>query len=681
MKLSIKVSIFLRYFSRTLCKILFDRNLGKIVCRDIKHILLINWRGMIGDATISSSFISAIKAETDIKIHVITTASLADLYIKDYRVDSVYVIKNNFRFFDLYRAAKSLSFCDTIIPLIGKMQWRDIFFAGIIRPSNFLSIDDSLKMSNLNGGENISQLSIDELFRLFAKKINKNIRNDYSYIIPSSTRKVLDTDYILFNPFASRADKSLSVFRSVSLLNFLAGFMPDKKIYLLYSPVTYSLAKDIVNLASNKNINLSQNISDISDAVSYIKNAEYIISVDTSIVHLAYGLEKKTVAIYPRMNQFNPWMPPKSSNIEFVFSNAEIVNGLKNMNEFLDVEIGYAIKRLNNGSVLGDQKSIFLYYDKEFDEIPFLQRWNIVNLIRRTKGGKYRVILTNLVVDSEFYIENYIDLPMYFNEIKNKTSNVSSVNGNQSDIIRLRLLERYGGAYFDTSTIFLKKCLSEIELYSNLLLSPNATVAGYSNVTFIRKSEHGQYFFEDGIDGIELGMLYAKKDSLFLKYFNIEIDRYWNWKSSGKSYRDYPCFLRANLQEVSFLNEYHVHYSIFHLILTTNPGLHKHVVTQSIHMKNKENSVKNGPNTLTDAFCRGSSGYESGKPVKLLECFKGGLLEKFDGTLTTLAERAEIIEDMELISIPGYMRKSLEAVFTEEQDYSDKQSLYSYISA
>lgn len=681
MKLSIKVSVWLKYFSRTLCKIFFDKNLGEVVCRDIKNILLINWRGMIGDATISSSFISAIKSETDIKIHVITTAKLADLYIKDYGVDSVYIIKNDFGFFDLYRAAKSLRFCDTIIPLIGKMQWRDISFAGIIRPSNFLSVDDSLKMSNLKDDSEIAQLSIDEIFRFFAKKINKNIRDDYSYIIPSSTRNILDSEYIVFNPFASRTDKSLSVSRSVSLLNFLVEFMPDKIIYVLYSPATESLAKDMVNLVSNENIKLSQNISDISDAVSYIKNAEYIISVDTSIVHLAYGLKKKTVAIYPRMNQFNPWMPPKSSNIEFVFSNAEIVNGFKNMNEFMDVEIGYAIKRLNNSLILGDQRSIFLYYDKKFDDIPISQRWNIINLINRTKGGKYRVILTNQVVDSEFYISNYIDIPWYFNELKNKTSDVSSVNGNQSDIIRLRLLERYGGAYFDTSTIFLKKCLDEVELYNNLLLSPNATVAGYSNVTFIRKNEHGECYFEDGIDGIELGMLYAKKNSLFLKYFNIEIDRYWNWKSSAKSYRDYPCFLRANLQEVSFLNEYHVHYSIYHLILTTNPELHKHILTQSIHMRHKENSVKNGPNTLTDTFCRGFSGYESGKPVKLLECFKGGLVEKFDGTLTTLAERAEIIEDMELISIPGYMRKSLEAEFTEEQDYSDEQSLYSYISA
>jgi ADP-heptose:LPS heptosyltransferase len=678
MSVSERISESVKSFTRFLCKTLFDREVKRGLNGDVKNILLINWNGMLGDATISSCFISALKSQTNIKIHVITTELLSDIYLHSYRVDSVYVIKKNFNFIELYKAAKFFGFCDTVIPLIGRMQWRDILFAGIINPSNYLSIDDSLKMSNFQLGKEVEELSIDEFFRTLVSKLVSNINSDYPYTIPSQNATVDDTNFILFNSFASRVDKSLTVSRSVSLLKYLTTLMPERIIYILYSPATYLIANEIVNLVSDINVKLAFNVIDINKAIAYIRSAEYVISVDTSIVHMAYGLNKKIVAIFPLVKSFNPWLPPKNSNIEFVFSKAKILNGMKNMNEFENIEIKYALNRLSNNVNFSDGKSIFFYYNKPFSEMPVFHRLNIMNVVSKANGGEFRVILINLDWTSDEYVENFIELPMYFHHIKDKVVDVLSVNGNQSDIVRLRLLAQHGGAYFDTSTIFLKNCLSEITLY-NKLLSPEATLAGYSNVTFIRRNSDGSYYFEEGKDGIELGLIYAIKDSSLLKIINREIDKYWHWKTLAKFYTDYPPFLKANLQKISFLNEYHIHYSIYHLVLTTRPDLHKHIVTQSIHMKDKENSIKNGPNTLTDMFCRGNSAYESGRPDKLLECFKDGLVRKFDGTITTLADRAKIVEDMELISIPGYMRKELETEFTTDADYLDKQSLYSYM--
>jgi hypothetical protein len=89
-----------------------------------------------------------------------------------------------------------------------------------------------------------------------------------------------------------------------------------------------------------------------------------------------------------------------------------------------------------------------------------------------------------------------------------------------------------------------------VSLYNNLIYSAGASLAGYTNVTFTRKDERGFNYFEDAKDGIELGVLYAKKNSNVLKIFNIEIDNYWNWKTSDKKYIDYPPFRDCGLRKI-----------------------------------------------------------------------------------------------------------------------------------
>ena len=424
------------------------------------------------------------------------------------------------------------------------------------------------------------------------------------------------------------------------------------------------------------NIFLADKINSINDVISYIRNCELLISVDTSLIHIAYGLHKDIVAIYAKTDYFNIWLPPKKNNIEFVFSHADIINGAKNMNVFDGFEIDLSINRIKNANRLSEKRVVFFYWHAAFIDMPLSHRNNIENIKRRLINTSWEVIVTNLERTSENYIENYIELPDYFYSIKDKIKDQESLHGNHSDIIRLRLLEKFGGVYFDTSTIFLRDSMEEILLYNDLMNSETATLAGYTNITFTRKNKDGSNYFENAKDGIELSLLYAKKASPILKVFNKEIDRYWNWKNIEKNYNSYPLFINANLQEISFLNEYHIHYTIYHLIITIYPSLIDQVIVQSVHMKGKETSTKHGPYAISDMFCRGRSTYESASPDKLFECFTDNDIKMFNGKITSLEERIEIFKDIELIKIPGYMRSRLEKEFTNIESYSDKESVY-----
>ncbi len=167
-----------------------------------------------------------------------------------------------------------------------------------------------------------------------------------------------------------------------------------------------------------------------------------------------------------------------------------------------------------------------------------------------------------------------------------------------------------------------------------------------------------------------------KKMSNILQEFNREIDKYWEWKTFDKDYRDYPPFRKIGLGEISFLNEYHVHYSIYHLILTSQPELQREVIVQSMHRKGKETAITHGPYALSDLFCRGKSSYEPASPEKMLRCFVEGEVATWDGVTTSLKERAEICKEVELLVIPGYLRKALEQEFSSMNNFLDRPSLY-----
>lgn len=324
-------------------------------------------------------------------------------------------------------------------------------------------------------------------------------------------------------------------------------------------------------------------------------------------------------------------------------------------------------------------KNVFLFWNNTEDKIPLIHKMNIDNIRKRLENTGWNVILTTLDKKSKYYIEDLISLPKYFFNLKNKINDHSSLGGNQSDIIRLRLLEKYGGVYFDTSTILLKNSIEDIELYKEFHNNEKFKLAGYSNVTFTRKNNDGSNYFENAKDGMELGVLFSKIGSKIIKILNEEIDAYWNWKTIDKIYTEYPPFKKYGLTKVSFLNEYHVHYTIFHMIITRNKFLLNELLTKSIHMKGKESSQNDGPYALTDKFCRGNSGYDKANSELLLKTFLCCDLRMYDGSIMSFSDRINMLSEMDLIVIPGYLRIDLMKYFKTLEDYKNIVSLYQYI--
>jgi ADP-heptose:LPS heptosyltransferase len=642
----------------------------------IKHVVFINWNGKYGDAVASAPIIEFLTLHRGIKVSVITNEPLQNLYSSLMQVDSVYLIKSA-GWLDVLKLGAKVKGCDAVIPLFGKLGVFDVLCIFLLNPRFVFSTDCSLRMSNKKFVRESASKDVYKLYELVADIIEGGYTAlDGAALCAEQEGYPRSYDYLI-NPFGSREDKSLTIDRTQSLIRHLAGFYRDSSIGVLYSPDSLAVASMLVQDLDLPNVELVNGVSSFQSVIPIIRNSGVLISVDTSLVHVSRVLNKNVVAIYPETEYFNIWKPSSTRSFQVVKSKGLIDFGdVKDMNRFDNASVDHALNRIKNSQRLASKKIVFLYWHSPKEAMPIGHALNIRNLKSRLDGSNWDVVVTTLDKRSSDYIENYISLPSYFNQLIEKTGDERVLHGNQSDIVRLRLLESYGGVYLDTSTIFLKHSFEEVSLYKKLSESIRASLAGYTNVTFTRKNEEGRDYFVEAKDGIELGVLFAKKMSKVLQVFNREIDKYWKWKTSDKDYRDYPPFREYGLGQVSFLNEYHVHYSIYHLIITRQPELLGEVVVQSMHRRGKETALTHGPYAISDLFCRGRTSYEPASPKRMLQCFVEGEMDTWDGVSTSLEDRIDICHEIEFLVIPGYLRKGLEQDFTCKDDFLNKKSLY-----
>jgi len=332
-------------FYRKIGKLLFDRSLDNLL-KEANHILLINWHGKIGDAIISSFIFRELRNTTNIQISVITTKELEPIY-QYYNSNNIYLINQKHNLCDINNIANKINQVDIIIPLIGTLGFNDLFLISKLSPSYAFSTDKNLKLSNQQFLKEIDKKTVDEIYHKILEFIGISNIND-NYIIPYLKKIDKQIDYdILFNPFGSRIDKSLSIDKSVSLLKSIIKNYSNLKIIVIYSQNTKFIAKEIVEKINNNNINLAKNIYSIKDSIALINRSNIIVSVDTSIVHISIGMYKKVIAIYYQVdNDFNIWLPKKSLTTKVIYSLEQKSDIEKNMNHFSNQEVIKQIRTL-----------------------------------------------------------------------------------------------------------------------------------------------------------------------------------------------------------------------------------------------------------------------------------------------------------------------------------------------
>jgi ADP-heptose:LPS heptosyltransferase len=174
---------------------------------------------------------------------------------------------------------------------------------------------------------------------------------DTRYVVPSSTadpRTARRRPRVVFNPFASRPDKSIGTNKSAHLLGLLAERLDGWDIGILYRPATRMDAVAMQDAVNHPNVRILDGVRTFEDAVAVVADADLVVSVDTGFVHVADGLEKKLIAICPKFDHgFNAWSPRAlpSTRIIWCPQNHDCYRrtGKKDMDNFDDAAIHEAL--------------------------------------------------------------------------------------------------------------------------------------------------------------------------------------------------------------------------------------------------------------------------------------------------------------------------------------------------
>ncbi|WP_323941914.1 glycosyltransferase family 9 protein [Aeromonas hydrophila] len=335
---------------RALGILLFDKKTPLGIQGEVNHILVVRWDAKLGDSFISSFFFREIKKlPGNKKVTVITTPALASLYRDCFGVDEVIEINKRPGYGAIKEMVSSIPHVDLVIHLTEGMKMKDLYLLFRLSPNNVASLDDSIGRVNIKLSKATADLLFQDKYRYLLSLLGAK-EVDQQYIIPVVGKGNVSSpcdDLILINPFGSTQYKSFSHGKMVELLKALGEEFATCRFGVLSSPVTYVAAEAMVNACSTSNVMLVEGVKTIDDAIYCVQRANAVLSVDTAIVHIAVGLEKPLVAIYPRHDEvFNQWLPTSTPRVRILFSDSPGLNA--DMNNVDNRAVGEALASLLN---------------------------------------------------------------------------------------------------------------------------------------------------------------------------------------------------------------------------------------------------------------------------------------------------------------------------------------------
>ncbi|MCX8641178.1 MULTISPECIES: glycosyltransferase family 9 protein [unclassified Gilliamella] len=192
-----------------------------------------------------------------------------------------------------------------------KLDLKNLLYCCFIRTSNLLSYNKSnIKSFNISLPYYESKAHVTNQLKYYLSYLNINFDSfDYDVFIDSQKKKRVDSfineyvkpksKFVVINPYGGSSYRCLSESQITKLCYLFVNNYPEYKIIIIGQDERlkkFSM-KEAVKFQSPS----------ITDVIALIKNADLVISVDTSIVHLASAFSTKCISIY---------MEPLPTNLE-----------------------------------------------------------------------------------------------------------------------------------------------------------------------------------------------------------------------------------------------------------------------------------------------------------------------------------------------------------------------------
>lgn len=275
----------------------------------IKSILFLRYDGKIGDMIVNSLMFREIKkVYPDIRIGVIARGAAIDIIKDNPNVDKIYkYYKDRKKIKDLALKIKEEKY-DLLIDFSEMLRVNQMMLINLCRARINTGLDrkdwELFDLSIESGKdfkwtEHITKRYLAYLIKLGLKKENINISYDI-YLKDEKKYEVFfneikESKKLILNPYGASKHKSFSIETLENIITYLKD--KDIAIILTYFGDKY---KELEFLEKKyKYVYIPKKIESILDTVILIKKSDYVISPDTSIVHIASAFNKKMITVYP----------------------------------------------------------------------------------------------------------------------------------------------------------------------------------------------------------------------------------------------------------------------------------------------------------------------------------------------------------------------------------------------
>ncbi|GAA5106571.1 glycosyltransferase family 9 protein [Orbus sasakiae] len=277
---------------------LYKRKQSEFLPDEYQNILIFMHTNGLGDAIVTSGFINELRKNNK-KVYIVAEKRISFLFKSIIPVDGVidYDRKN---ISELKRKTQNyhfdliVDFSDMDGTIIERLKTLKIlkYKHAISFNQNRTTLFDTNIIYSKN--KHISDRMIYILHLLNIKvdnyyyelSIPEQVKQNVSLFLKES---VNHNKIIIFNPFASEQSRSMSINQIYSLIDFLET-LDD------FTTIVFDM-KNCIDFSKYRNV-VPNKLSSFIDAAELINRGDLILTVDTSIVHVARAFNKKLIAIY-----------------------------------------------------------------------------------------------------------------------------------------------------------------------------------------------------------------------------------------------------------------------------------------------------------------------------------------------------------------------------------------------
>ena len=341
------VQDYLREKRLILGRKLWDRKQGEEKCSEgdiiesnkIKSILFLRYDGKIGDMVINTLMFREIKKQyPDIKIGVVTRGGATAVIQDNKYVDKIY--KYDKKSSEITRLAKELSKekYDLLIDFTELLRVNQMKFINLCDARINMGLEkEGWKLFDISYKKSEKNEHVTEIYREILQKLGiKNI--DLQYDLQNNSENISKvTEYlqkigeykklVILNPFAASKHRSLNSEKIQMILEIVLKEQ-GTKVILVSAKENRALISEYANKYAGRIF--VPDFDKIMETAELIKRSDFVISPDTSIVHIATAYDKKMIAIYrednPEDNNSILW-GPNSKNAKVIYAKRNEARG------------------------------------------------------------------------------------------------------------------------------------------------------------------------------------------------------------------------------------------------------------------------------------------------------------------------------------------------------------------